>query len=103
MYNSNSNLFKTEPLMLTTVTTQKRAGCSGSIASSFIPTLNRFVECGNREVSSNILEGAIFERVASRYFAQENPVFVLGSCHGRLITFLEITFFCDKLASALLL
>ena len=70
--------------MRTTVTTQKSAGCSGSMASSFMPTLNRLVECGNRAVSSNIFEGAIFDLVASKYLAQENPVFVLGSCHGRL-------------------
>ena len=72
--------------MQTTVTTQNSAGCSGSIASNFIPTLNRFVECGNLAVSSNILDGAILERVASRYFVQLNPVLVLGSCQGRLIS-----------------
>ena len=91
------------PFMLTTVTTQNRAGCSGSIASSFIPTLNLFVECGNCDISSNIFDGAIFDLVVSRYFVHENPVFVFGSCQGRFIEVVGRLLFCDTLASSLFL
>lgn len=69
------------PTTSTTVRTQYRDGCSGSIPSNFIPTLKWFLVYGKG--SLNNLTGAAFALQCSRYLDHENPSFPV--CQGYYI------------------